>query len=76
MNNRIICHSISTKTLIMELLNIDNDITSVYNANMSYDELDKLRTNIIRNISIRIEDGYVDEPDIDIFNRFYLLEIR
>jgi hypothetical protein len=69
----IICPSITTKTLIVELLNIDNDIKSAYNANMTYDDLDKMRDNIIRNISMRIEDSQVDDADIDIFNRFYFL---
>jgi hypothetical protein len=69
---RTSCPTITTKELIRELLNIDNDVESVYNRGLSYAELEQLRQNIIQCICNRIENGHVIKSEADLFIAFYI----
>ena len=72
MTNRTDSPSITTKELIRELLNIDNDTDSIYNRGLTYAELDKLRQNIINSVCDRIENGQVNKYETDLFIAFYI----
>lgn len=70
--NRTACPLLTTKELIQELLNIDNDKSSIYNNGLSYDELEQLRRNIIECVCRRIENGHVNKYETDLFIAFYI----
>ena len=72
MTNRTDSPLITTKELIRELLNIDNDKESIYNRGLTYVELEKLRQNIINSVCDRIENGHVNKYETDLFIAFYI----